>query len=157
MVGDAGSGGLAKIHAEVEAVGAVNLTEAALDLLGGEDHLLRGFGWESGERVDVLVRQDEDVAGGVGIGVEADEAERSAMDDVGGLFSGLLKHAVGDGVVGGGDHVAEDAVLVLGGGPVGERGRYAAAGLLVGPGDVGVAPRGPETIHKSEYTRERCR
>jgi hypothetical protein len=119
--------------------------------LGGEDHLLRGLGWKGGEGVDVLVGQDEDVAGGVGVGVEADEAMRAARDDVGGLLGCLLGHAVGDGVVGGGDHVAEDAVLVLGGGPVGERWRDAGTGLRVGASDVVIAPGSPETVHRSEY------
>ena len=151
VIGDAGPGGLTEVHAEVEAVGVVDLAQTALDALGGKDHLLSGFGWKGGEGVDVLVGQDEHVAGGVGVGVEADEAERAAMDDVGGLLGGLLRHAVGDGIVGGGDHVAEDAVLVLCGGPAGERGRDASAGLFVGAGDVVVAPGGPETIHRSEY------
>ena len=147
VVGDAGAGGFPKIHAEVEAVGAVDLTEAAFDELCEQDHLLRGFGRKHGERVNVQVGQDEDMAGGVGVGVEADKAVRAAMEDVGGFLGGFLRHAVGDGVVGGGDHVAEDAVLVFGGGPAGERGRDAGAGLLVGPGDVVVAPGSPETIH----------
>ena len=96
----------------------------------------------------MLIGQDEDVAGGVGVGVEADEAGGAAMDDVGSLLGGFLGHAVGDGVVGGGDHVAEDAVLVLCGGPGGERGRDAGAGLRVSSGDVVVAPGSPKTIHR---------
>jgi hypothetical protein len=149
VVGDTSSGGLAKVHAEVEAVGAVDLAEAVLHALGEQDHLLRGLGRQGGKRVDVQVGQDEDVAGGVGVGVEADEAAFSAMEDVGGLLGGLLRHALGDGVVGGGDHVAEDAVLVFGGGPPCEGGRDAGAGLFVGAGDVVIAPRGPETIHRA--------
>src|SRR6185437_14579653 len=137
----------AKVHAEVEAVGTVDLAETALDLPGGEDHLLSGFGGKGGEAVDVLAGEDEDMAGGVGVGVEADEAERAAMDDVRSLFGGLLGHAVGDGVVGGGDHVAEDTVLIFGGGPTRECRGDTGAGLCVGAGDVVVAPGGPETSH----------
>ena len=151
VVGYAGSGGFAEVHAEVKAVRAVDLAEATLYALSGEDHLLRGFRRKGGEGVDVPIGQDEDVASGVRVGVEADEAVEAAMDDVGCLLRGLLGHAVGDSVVGGGDHVAEDAVHVFGSGPIGERGRDAGAGLLVGAGDVVIAPGSPETIHRSEY------
>ena len=71
----------------------------------------------------------------------------AAVDDAGGLFGDLGLHAAGYGVVGGCDHVAEDTVFIFGCGPVGERGRDAGAGLLVGTGDVAVAPGGPEAIH----------
>jgi hypothetical protein len=151
VVGDTGPGRFPQIHSKVEAVGAVDLAQAALYALSGEDHLLRGLRRESGEGVDVLVGQDEDVACGIGIGIKADEAERAAMDDVGGLFGGRLRHALGDGIVGGGDHVAKDAVLVLGDGPTTEGGRDAGAGLLVGAGDVVVAPGSPKMVHRSEY------
>ena len=151
VVGDSGSGGLAEVHAEVDAVGMVDLAEAAFDLLGGEDHLLRGFGRKCGEGVDVQVGQDEHVASAIWVGIEADKAVRAAMDDVGGLLGCLPGHAVGNGVVGGGDHVAEDTVLIFGGGPGGEGGRDASAGLFVGAGDVVVAPGGPETVHRSQY------
>src|SRR6185437_2863990 len=96
----------------------------------------------------MLVGQDEDVAGGVGIGVEADEAGGAAMDDVGSLLGGLPGHAMGDGVVGGGDHVAEDTVLVFCSGPGGEGGRHAGAGLRVSSGDVVVAPGRPKAVHR---------
>jgi hypothetical protein len=151
VVGDAGSRGFAEVHAQIEAIGVIDLTEAALHLLGGKDHLVGRFWWKGSEGVNVLIGQDQHMAGGVGIGIEADKAERPAMDDVSGSLGCFLRYAVSDGIVGGGDHVAEDAVLIFGGGPSGESGRDAGAGLLVGSGDVVVAPGGPETVHKSEY------
>lgn len=151
MVGYTRTGRFPQIHSKVEAVGSVDLTQAALETLGSEYHLLRGLRREGGEGVDVPVGQDEDVACGIGIGIKADETERAAMDDVGGLFGGRLGHAVGNGIVGGGDHVAKDAVLVLGGGPTAEGRRDAGTGLLVGAGDVVVAPGSPKMVHRSEY------
>ncbi len=71
----------------------------------------------------------------------------TAMNDVRGPFRGLLRHAMSDGVVRGGDHVAEDTVFIFGGRPAGELRGDAGSGLGIAASDVGVAPRGPEMIH----------
>ena len=65
---------------------------------------------------------------------------------------------MGDGVVDGGDHVAEDTVAVLPAGFIGEpwplveRGGDSGTGGVFGAADVLIAPRGPETIHGWKYT-----
>ena len=74
VAGNAGSGGLAHIEAEVEAVGRVNAFESRLGALGQLDEFVRGFSGQRGQPVEVRVGHDHDVAGGVGIGVEADKA-----------------------------------------------------------------------------------
>jgi len=73
---------------------------------------------------------DEDVARGVGEGVEAEEAGGPADQQVRVLFGVVAGHAVRDGVVHGGDHVAEDAMRVFGAGvrPGAERGGNTGAG-----------------------------
>src|SRR5216683_2822915 len=145
---DAGAGCLAQIQAEVETIGVIDAAEGGLGLLGGEHHLLGCVRGQGGQRVNVKVWDDQQMAGRVGIRVEADEAVHPAVDDVGGLLGDLRLHAVRDSVVGGGDYVAEDAVPILGCRPVGESGGDAGAGLGVRPGDVAVAPGGPESIHR---------
>ncbi len=114
VVGDAGARGFAKVEAHVEAARAVNLTQDEFGALGEEHQLVGSIGRHSGKRGEMLIRHDHDVASGVRVSVEAYEAVRPAMDDVDRLFRSLARHAVGDGVVDGGDHVAKDAVLVVG-------------------------------------------
>src|ERR1700733_8652703 len=94
------------------------------------------------------------MSGGVWVGVEAHKAVQTAMDDVDGLFGGLARHAMGDGVVDGGDHVAKDAVLVVVGSrrPGVESCGDAGAGLLIGTGDVAIAPGRPEAVHWPSIT-----
>jgi hypothetical protein len=98
----------------------------------------------------VLVGDDHQVAAVVGKGVKDHEAGGVALQDAGGLLGLVAGHAVGDGVVGGGDDVAEDAVQVARPRGEGLRDASLAAGA-VGSGDVGVAPRGPKAVHRSEY------
>src|SRR5580765_6168537 len=93
------------------------------------------------------VWQHEDVPGGVGIRVQADETGLTTMNDVRGAVGLLSGHAMSDRVVGRGEKIAEDAVLVLGRRPAGKLGWHAGAGLRVAAGDVGIAPGSPETIH----------
>jgi hypothetical protein len=149
VVGDAGACRFAKVEAHVESARAVNLTQHEFGTLGEEHQFVGRVDRHGGERGEVLVGHDHDVASGVRVGVEADEAVQPAMDDVDGLFGGLARHAVGDGVVDCGDHVAKDAVLVVrfGRRPGIQRGGDAGAGLRVCAGDVAIAPRRPEAIH----------
>jgi len=155
MVGHPCSGRLAQVHTEVKAVRAVDLAQTALNLLRNKDHLLGGFGRERGERVEMLVGNDKYVPGRIRESIKAHETERATVDDMGSLFSGFARHAVGDGVVGGGDQVAEDAVLVLRSGPTRKCGGYAGAGLRVCSSDVVIAPGSPETIHKASIRGEK--
>jgi hypothetical protein len=71
------------------------------------------------------------------------------MDNVDGLFGGLASHPVGDGVVDRSDHVAEDAVLVLGfrWRPSAKCSRNPGSSLRVCVSDVTIAPGRPEAIH----------
>jgi hypothetical protein len=149
MVGDAGACGLAKVEAHVESAGAVNLTQDEFGALGEEHQLIGSVGRQGGERREMLVGHDHDMARGVRVGVEANKAVQPAMDDVDGLFGGLARHTVGDGIVDCGDHVAKDAVLVVrfGRRPGIQRGGDTGAGLRVCAGDVAIAPRRPEAIH----------
>src|SRR5579863_1449458 len=89
---------------------------------------------------------DHDVAGGVGVGVEADVAVLAAMDEAAGSFRLVGAHAVGDGEVDGGNEVAEDAAEVSR--PCGQAVGNAGARLGLRRSDVGIAPGSPEMIHE---------
>jgi len=60
----------------------------------------------------MMIGHDENVAGGVGEAIEADITVNAAMDDEGCLLGILGGEAAGDGVIDGGEHVAEDAVFI---------------------------------------------
>jgi len=149
VVGDAGTRGFAQVESHVQAARVVNLPQHEFGALGQEHQLIGGLGRDRSQRGEMLVGHDHDMASGVRIGVEAHKTVHAAMDDVDGLFGGVARHAVSDGVVDGRDHIAKDAVLVVGPRwrPGIQRGGNAGAGLRVGAGDVAVAPRGPEAIH----------
>src|SRR5690349_16270831 len=91
--------------------------------------------------------QYENMPGGVGVSVQADEAGLTTVDDVRCAVGFLRRHAMGDGVVGRSEQVAEDTMLVFGRWPAGELGWHPGARLRVTAGDVGVAPGSPEVIH----------
>ena len=151
MLRDSGTGSFAKVQSHVQAARFVDLAQSEFDALGQFNQLMRGGGGKPGERIKVLIRHDQDVPGGIGVGVQADIAVFAAMDDVRGLFGLLTRHPLRDRVVDRGDHIAEDAVFVLRlgsrGRPRAERRRNPGAGLWVGAGDVAVAPGSPEAIH----------
>ena len=92
------------------------------------------------------VGHDHDVAGGIGVGVETDKAVLSSQDEAACGFGLVDAHAVGDGVIDGGDEVAEDAAEVAG--PGGEAFWDAGAYGGVRRGDVGITPGTPEMIHR---------
>jgi hypothetical protein len=124
--GDAGTGGFADVHAEVDAVGDIKLAQDGLQFLGESHHFGGRGGGEFLQLVEVRVGYDHDVSVGVGIGIKDDEAMLSAVNDEGlavGFFGGI----------------AEDA-----------------AGFLGGAGNVGVTPRGPEMIHGGRVAERRC-
>jgi hypothetical protein len=123
--GDAGTGGFADVHAEVDAVGDIKLAQDGLQFLGESHHFGGRGGGEFLQFVEVRVGDDHDVSVGVGIGIKDDEAMLSAVNDEGlavGFFGGI----------------AEDA-----------------AGFLGGAGNVGVTPRGPEMIHGGRVAERR--
>ena len=142
---DAGSGGLAKVHAEIESLWAVEALKDLLGKLGQADQFMGGFGGQGSEAVEVGVGHDHDVAGGIREGVEADKTVLSAVDEAAGGLGLAWIHAVGNGEVDGSDEVAEDAAEVAG--PGGKAGRNAGARGIFRRGDVGKAPRGPEIVH----------
>ena len=158
VAGDSGAAGLADVETEVEAGGIVDGAQDGFHALSQQDHLLRVRGRKDGERVEMAVRDDEYVACVVREGVETEEAGGPANEEVGGFFCIFDGRAVGDGVVDGGDHVAEDTVAVLPAGFIGEpwprveRGGDSGTGGVFGAADVLIAPRGPETIHGWKYT-----
>ena len=147
--GDTGTGGLAQVHAEIDAVRAIELGEDAFHALGKIGHLVRRGRGQGRKARFMRVRNDHDVAGGVGKCVEADKAGVAAVDDVrcgvgsGGVHAGLR------GVIGRGDEIAEDAAVIAG--PGSKRGRHALAGIGRVSGDVVVAPGCPEIVHGGQY------
>jgi hypothetical protein len=151
VVGDASAGGFAKIESHVKPVRFVGLAQPRFGALSELDQFLRGGGRQRSKRIEMLIRHNHQMASGVRIGVETDEAVQAPVDDVSGSFGCLPAHPMGDGVVDGGNHIAEDAMLIFGLGSSGrpriESGRNTAAGLRVRPGDVVIAPRSPEPVH----------
>jgi len=145
MSGDARAGGLAQIHSNIEAVRMVETFQRLLGALRQIDQLMRGCGGQFGQAVEMGVGHHHHVAGGVREGVQADKAVLAAMDEAAGGFGFFGIHAVGDGVVNGGDQVAEDTMVVAG--PGSEARRNAGPCGIVRRGDVGIAPGSPENIH----------
>ena len=142
---DAGAGGLAQIQAKIEALRVVELLQRLLGALRQVDQLMGGIGGQRGQAVQMRVGHHHQVAGGVGVGVEADKAVLSAQNEAAGGFGLVWTHAVGYGEVDGGDQVAEDAAQVAG--PGGEARGNAGARSAFRCGDVGIAPGGPEMVH----------
>jgi hypothetical protein len=99
VIGDSGASDAAEVDADVEAVGFHDLGEGILTP-AGKDHEVGEFGF--GEVVEVrglTVRDDEEMAAVVGIGIEKCEAGSIAGDDM-----------VGDIVIGLGDAREEGGV-----------------------------------------------
>ena len=100
---DAGACGAAEVHAEIHAVGLVICLEGFFDALREVHHFGEGVGIAEVEFGDVRVRDDHDVAGGVGEAIEDDEDFRAAIGDE--RFVIVVAR----------DGVAEDAVGLLAG------------------------------------------
>ena len=155
VAGNACAACLTQVEAEVHARRPVNSAQDSLHALGQCHHLLRILGRERGQRIDMEVRDDEDVAGGVGKGVEAQKAGLCADQNVRCHLCLGDRHPVGNGVVHGSNQVAEDAAAIHGAGlrPRAERGGHAGAGGgFIGAGDILIAPRCPQSFHAPEYS-----
>src|SRR5919107_4679221 len=85
VVRDARARGLAEVHAEVEAVRAVDFGEYALGALRQLHQLVRGLFGQAVEVGRVLEGDDHEVAAGVWVDVEDDEVEPGALEDEGRL------------------------------------------------------------------------
>jgi len=155
MACDSSACGLAEIQTEVHAVRGIERGQDALGLLRQIHELMGCFYGQGRETRFVFVRDDHDMAGCIGIGVEADEAVFAAEDEAGGHFGLVAVFTVGNGVVDGGDEVAEDAAEVAW--PVFEAAGNSGANGFFGVGDVAIAPGSPEQIHIGEYREWRER
>lgn len=81
VIGDACSGGVAEVHAEVEAVGAIGFPQGRLGAFG-QIHQFVGCLFGRGvEFAYVRVGDDEEMAADVGIDVEDYVVVRGAMED----------------------------------------------------------------------------
>ena len=118
---DSGTAGARQVHAQVHAIGFVVGAEGAFDALGELHHFGERFGIGAGEIADMSVRNDHDVAGGVGVTIEDDEDFFAAIDDES-IF-----------IVSAGGGAAEDAF-----------GEFVGLGLL----HVLVAPGSPDVVHR---------
>ena len=145
MAGDARARGLADVHSKIEAMGRIDAIENAFGTLRQIDELVRGGEGQRRQPVKMRVGHDHDVARGVGKGVEADEAMFGAHDQPAGSFGLVAGHSLQNGVVDGGDEVAEDAAQVAG--PGIERLRNARAHGAIRRCDVSKTPGSPEMVH----------
>jgi len=121
--GDACAGGLADVHAQVNAVGGIDLAEDVFGFLCEGHHFLSGLGGHLLKFVQVGVGDDHEVAGGVGKFVQHDEVVRGAVND--------------------------KRFAVVGFGLVAEN----AAGHFVSGGNIGITPRCPKIVHAGSYNR----
>ena len=126
MSGDAGSGGFTQIHSQVYAVGMIEASENILKLAGEFHHLLGGGSGEKLQAVDMGIRNDHNVAGGVGVGVEDDEAVLAAMKNTGFFIVAEVEKFAKNALFG-----------------------------VVGAADEGVAPRREEVVHKWEQYQKK--
>ena len=117
VAGDAGTGGFADVHAEVDPVGAVEFAQNRFHALRKFHHLLGRSRGEFAQFIQMRVGDDHYMPRRVRKHIQDDEAMVAAMHDE--CFLVIA------GVYG----IAEDA-----------------GGCLLGGGDVCVAPGGPEIV-----------
>jgi hypothetical protein len=144
VFGDAGTCGFAEVEAKVEAVGVVDGADGAFRTAAQTEDVFGDVQREGGERVLVEVRDGHEMTAVIGEGVEDEVGVRAAFEDPDGGFGLVTGCSMGDGVVDGGDLVAEDAAEVAG--PGGERIGHTGALTAAVAGDVGVTPRCPEPL-----------
>ena len=113
VIGDTRSRCFSQIEPHVEPTRFIDLAENNFGTLRELHQFAGAFDRNRSQRGKVLVGHDHQMACGVRISIEAYKAVQAAMDDVNCLFRNLAGHSLSDSVVNGGDHVAEDAVLVL--------------------------------------------
>ncbi len=156
--GDARATGRTQIHAEVVAVRMVEPLQHHFRALRQINQFMSSIGGQQAEPVQVRIRHHHHVAGGVGIGVKADEAVFAADDHSCCGFSFFSIHSACDRGIDGGDQVAEDAVVVAlpGGKACGNTGPF----LAVGRSDVRIAPGSKEIVHRGfrlhQYRTQEC-
>jgi len=122
VTGDSGSGGATDVHADVHAVGRVNLAQHAFHLLAEGHHFISCSGGQLLQFIEMSEWHHHHMAGGVGKAVQDDVAVLSPMDDLG----------LGVGKFG---ELAEDTAI---------GGNFALSRVR----NVGVAPGSPEIIHR---------
>lgn len=81
VTGDSSAGALAEIHPEIEPTRFVDLAQVTLGVARERHHFLEGVIRRLLEQIDVLVRHNHQVPGGVRKAIENDEIEFGAMDD----------------------------------------------------------------------------
>ena len=81
VTGNAGAGRFAQVHAQIQAVGMVDIAQHSFQLLRECHHFLGGRSSQSLKLVNVLVRSNHDVTGGVGKGIEHHKTVLPAMDN----------------------------------------------------------------------------
>ncbi len=116
--GNARARGFSDVHAQVDAVGVVELAQDGFHALRKRHHLDGRFGWEFAKFVEMRVRDDHHVSRRVRKSIQDDEAVLAAVND---QCLGVIVSFHG---------VAEDA-----------------SGGLLGGRNVGITPWCPEVVH----------
>lgn len=83
MCGDAGSGGFSQIDTDIEAVRVVEFAQDAFDALAEIHHFMGFRGLQLLQLVSVPKWNDHDMAGGIRVSIEDDEAVPAAVDNAG--------------------------------------------------------------------------
>lgn len=78
---DSCSGGFTEIHTDIDAFGFVDVLQNSFRADGKLHHFSQCFRMGFGERWDVLIRRDHEMAVGVGVEVEDDKVSLRAMND----------------------------------------------------------------------------
>src|SRR5215831_20557092 len=124
MANDAGAGGTAKIHAQVESLGAVRVLKRYLNALR-QGHHFGEHSWIGARQVGrVRVRNDHDVTAGIGVTIQNDEVFFSTEG-----YERLW-------IIVGFESTAENTAIVLG-----------------GVSDIAIPPGRPDVIHPGEPRR----
>ncbi len=150
---DPSTGCLSKVQAEVEAIRLVHLTQASLHALHRLHQLLCRRCRKRRQRVAVLIRHHQNVTGSIRKSVEADKARLPSLHQEDRPLRLLGSHPISNRKVYRGNHVAEDAPLVLIHRPRSQALRNAlAAPHRIRGGNVAISPRSPQPVHTGEYS-----
>lgn len=118
MAGNPGTCGLSDVHANIQSIWRVGTAQQGFQALSEGHHLPRGGLGELSELVQVGIRHNHHVSGGIGERIEHHEAVFAAMDD--------------------------QRLLVRHGGALAEN----ASGSLVCGADVSVSPGSEKVVHR---------